>query len=73
MRFLEDPSIPPTNNAAERALRSGVIARKVSHCSKTQRGADGYAMIKSVVETAKRQAQHPLDVLVGLQVRAAPR
>ncbi|WP_168733497.1 IS66 family transposase [Deinococcus sp. Arct2-2] len=73
LRFLDDPSIPPTNNAAERALRSGVIARKVSQCSKTQGGADSYAMVKSVVETAKRQAQHPLDVLVGLQVRAAPR
>lgn len=73
LRFLDDPSIPPTNNAAERALRSGVIARKVSQCSKTQQGADGYAMIKSIVETAKRHAQHPLDVLVGLQVRAAPR
>ena len=35
-----------------------MTARKVSQCSKTQRGADGYAMIKSVVETAKRQAQH---------------
>ena len=73
LRFLDDSSIPPTNNAAERALRSGVIARKVSQCSKTQRGADGYAMIKSVIETAKRQAQHPLDVLVGLQARAASR
>lgn len=73
LRFLNDPRIPPTNNAAERALRSGVIARKVSQCSKTQQGADGYAMIKSVVETAKRQAQHPLDVLMSLQVRAAPR
>ena len=73
LRFLEDPNIPPTNNAAERALRSGVIARKVSQCSKTQRGADGYAMIKSVAETAKCHAQHPLDVLVGLQVCAAPR
>ena len=39
LRFLEDPSVPPTNNAAERALRSGVIARKVSQCSKTQRAA----------------------------------
>ncbi|WP_425429945.1 IS66 family transposase [Deinococcus hopiensis] len=65
--------MPPTNNAAERALRSGVIARKVSQCSKTQEGADSYAMIKSVVETAKRHAQHPMDVLVSLQVRAAPR
>ena len=73
LRFLEDPSIPPTNNAAERALRSGVIARKVSQCSKTQKGADGYAMIKSVLETAKRQGQPPLEVLTCLQARAAPR
>ena len=73
LRFLEDSLIPPTNNAAERALRSGVIARKVSQCSKTQRGADGYAMIKSVVETAKHQGQHPLEVLTSLQARAAPR
>jgi hypothetical protein len=48
MRFLEDPSILPINNPAERDLRSGVTARKVSQCSKTQRGADGYAMIKSL-------------------------
>ncbi|WP_161884202.1 IS66 family transposase [Deinococcus alpinitundrae] len=73
LRFLDDPTIPPTNNAAERDLRSGVSARKVSHCSKTQGGADSYAMIKSIVETAKRHKQYPLDVMVGLQVRAAPR
>ena len=73
LRFFDDPSIPPTNSAAERDLRSGVSARKVSQCGRTQGGADGYAMIKSVVETAKRHNQHPLDVLVGLQVRAAPR
>lgn len=72
LRFLGDPSIPPTNNAAERALRSGVIARKVSQCSKTQRGADGYAMIKSIVETAKRRGQHPLAVLTELQRRPRP-
>ena len=36
LRFLDDPSIEPTNNRAERALRGAVIARKVSHCSKTE-------------------------------------
>ena len=35
LRFLDDPSIEPTNNRAERALRGAVIARKVSHCSRT--------------------------------------
>ena len=34
LRFLDDPSIEPTNNRAERALRGAVIARKVSHCWK---------------------------------------
>jgi len=29
-------------------------------------------MIKSVLETAKRHTQHPLDILVELQVPAAP-
>ncbi|WP_370657485.1 transposase [Deinococcus sp. KNUC1210] len=72
LRFLDNPSIPPTNNAAERDLRSGVSARKVSQCSKTQQAANSYALIKSLVETAKRHSQHPLTVLVGLQVRATP-
>ena len=34
---LDDPSIEPTNNRAERALRGAVIARKVSHCSEERR------------------------------------
>jgi hypothetical protein len=33
------PEIEPTNNSAERGLRSAVIPRKVSHCSKNERGA----------------------------------
>src|SRR5205807_5269427 len=43
LRFLTDPRIEPTNNRAERALRPAVIARKVSQCSKNQRGADAFA------------------------------
>ena len=35
LRSLHEPTtVEPTNNAAERALRPAVIARKVSHCSK---------------------------------------
>ncbi|WP_291427177.1 transposase, partial [Deinococcus sp.] len=51
LRFLEDPVIPPTNNAAERRLRPAVIIRKVSQCSKNQRGAQAHMRTKSVVET----------------------
>lgn len=53
-RFLEKPELEPTNNRAERALRPAVIARKVSHCSKTERGAEAYAAFHSVLQTAKK-------------------
>ena len=46
LRFLDDPSIEPTNNRAERALRPAVIARKVSHCSKNVGGADAFSAFK---------------------------
>lgn len=64
--FLSDPEIPPTNNAAERSLRSVVMARKVSQCSKNARGATTYMRIKSTVETARLRGQDPIEVLISL-------
>ena len=49
--FLERPEIEPTNNRAERGLRGAVIARKVSHCSKNERGAGIYEVMKSITAT----------------------
>jgi transposase len=49
--FLRRPEIEPTNNRAERGLRPAVIARKVSHCSKNQRGAKTYAVMKTLFAT----------------------
>lgn len=69
-RFLEKPEVEPTNNRAERALRPAVIARKVSHCSKTQRGAEAYAAFHSVLQTAKKAGtsfSQSLLQLAGLQ------
>ncbi len=65
-RFLKDPDIPPTNNAAERSLRTVVMARKVSQCSKNTVGAQTYMRIKSTVETARLRGQDPVTVLTGL-------
>jgi hypothetical protein len=52
IRFLRVEGLEPTNNRAERALRPAVIARKVSQCSKNQRGADAFAAFVSVIQTA---------------------
>ena len=55
LRFLDDPGIEPTNNRAERALRGAVIARKVSHCSKNDEGAEAFSAFTSVIRTLARK------------------
>ena len=54
LRFLDDLGIEPTNNRAERALRGAVIARKVSHCSKNDEGAEAFSAFSSVIKTLAR-------------------
>ena len=68
LRFLDDPSIEPTNNRAERALRGAVIARKVSHCSKSEEGADAFSAFTSVIRTLERNGddQSVVDRLCAL-------
>lgn len=77
LRFLDDPCIPPTNNRAERALRPAVIARKVSHCSKNDAGAEAFAAFTSVLTTLARTGrQSPVEdlyrVFSGEPLRVAP-
>ena len=67
LRFLHEPTtVSPTNNAAERALRSAVIARKVSHCSKSDAGAEAYEAFKSVLGSLKKKGGDVLEKLVEL-------
>jgi hypothetical protein len=37
--FVHDPTLPPTNNDAKRALRHGVIARRISFGTRTDEGS----------------------------------
>ena len=69
LRFLASPTtVEPTNNAAERALRPAVMARKVSQCSKNKRGAAAYAAFKSVIGTLKKSGGEVLENLARLLV-----
>jgi hypothetical protein len=60
LRFLETEGVEPTNNRAERILRPAVIARKVSQCSKNQRGAHAFAAFASVAQTIRKQARQSI-------------
>jgi transposase len=64
LRFLTDPRLEPTNNRAERALRPAVIARKVSQCSKNERGAATFAAFASVTRTIRQRGGALLDDLL---------
>lgn len=57
--FLHREDVLATNNASEQALRNSVIYRKVTGGFRTQAGANLYANLISVLETARRQ-QRPL-------------
>jgi transposase len=54
LRFLSAEDVEPTNNRAERDLRPAVVARKVSHCSKNERGARAFEAFASVLHTIRK-------------------
>ena len=58
-RFATAEQVPPHNNAAERALRSGVIWRKTSFGTDSAGGSRFVSSLLSVVETC-RQGGRPL-------------
>jgi len=64
--FLTRPGMPPTNNHAERALRGPVIARKISFGSRSNAGAQAFAILASLLGTAHRQKQPPIPFLYAL-------
>ena len=59
--FLEDESIPPTNNSSERAIRMSTLFRKVTNGFRSDWGSDLFAAIRSVVNTGRRQGLSDLQ------------
>lgn len=63
-RFTTDPQIDPTNNISERELRHLVMIRRISHGSRSRRGANATTQLLSVIQTLRLRQQNPL---IGLQ------
>lgn len=66
--FLYCPGLDATNNAAERALRPMVVARKNWGGNRTEKGARAQAVLSSILATARQQGQNPVDVMIELLV-----
>lgn len=61
--FLLDKDIPPDNNGSERAIRNFNVKQKISGFFKSPRGANIYATLRSVIDTAIKNSQNPFEVI----------
>lgn len=64
--FLHRPDVPFDNNGCERALRPSVIHRKVIGGFRSAWGAQAYAALATVIDTAKLQGRNVFTTLVEL-------
>jgi transposase len=68
--FLWDKDLPGTNNAAERALRPAVVARKISGGSRSDNGAEAWAKLASLLRSAGQQGQRLLETVQAMLTAA---
>jgi transposase len=61
--FLEEEGVEPTNNVAERILRTAVQWRKISFGNRSRNGEIATARLLTVAQTCKRQHRHVLGYL----------
>ena len=65
-RVLGTPGLPLTNNDAERALRHWVIARLISHGTRTPEGSRTLGILASVIETCRVRGVLPWPYLASI-------
>lgn len=64
--FLKYPDVEPANNQAEQSIRNLVIFRKISFGTRSADGSRTHSILPSLILTAQRQNQHPLQFLQTL-------
>jgi transposase len=68
--FLHQRNLDGTNNAAERAIRPAVVARKISGGSRSKAGADAWARLSSLLRTAGQRGLNGLETIKSRLVAA---
>jgi transposase len=65
LRFLHDPTVPFTNNQAERDLRMMKVRQKISGGFRSDTGAQTFATLRTVLSTARKQGWNILATLTS--------
>ncbi len=61
--FLYYEEVPPENNGSERAIRNVKVKQKISGQFKSFSGAETFAILRSVIDTALKNKLNPLNAL----------
>lgn len=64
--FLSNPLVPYDNNASERGVRKIKIKQKVSGCFRTDEGADDFAKLHSIAETAMKNGNSKFNAILAI-------
>ena len=64
--FLSNPLVPYDNNASERGVRKIKVKQKVSGCFRTDSGADDFAKLHSIVETAMKNGNSKFNAILAV-------
>ena len=70
--FINNPNIPPDNNGSERAIRNFKVKLKTSGFFKSFEGANIYAVIRSIIDTAIKNEQNPYHAMQLLALNVIP-
>lgn len=63
LTFLWNNDVPPDNNGSERAIRNIKVKQKISGQFKSENGANNFAVIRSIIDTAIKSGQNVLATL----------
>jgi transposase len=69
--FLHHSQVPPDNNASERAIRTAKVKMKVSGQFRRLAGANRFAVLRSIIDTAIKNNLNPLKALITTAKYAA--
>jgi len=65
LRFLSDPTVPFTDNLAERDGRMMKLRQKISGGFRSMEGAEDFRIIRSLISTARKQGWDILKALAS--------
>lgn len=66
LTFLWHEDVPPDNNGSERAIRNIKVKQKISGQFKSENGANAFAVIRSIIDTAIKSGQNVLATLASI-------